>query len=116
MPTTLLLCVSKNSVCQKILLRPKWLTLLLQMSVLSSPTCQQHAILLLSDLLCSIDAQELELDRTEMAELPAEFLACAAPADSQADNVVSILLTLIGRMMLAVGHVPIVSSEGSDFI
>lgn len=114
--TTLLLCVSQNSVCQKILLRPKWLTLLLQMAVLSSPSCQQSSIMLLTDLLVAIDAQDLQLEHFDVSQFPAEYQSCWSDSANLPDCIVRVLLTLIGKKMLHLGSSPLVSSKDADFL
>ena len=60
--TNLLLCVSKNSVCQQLLMKSKWLTLLLQMSNTGPSLCQQRSLQLLSDILPLLSPDELEAE------------------------------------------------------
>jgi hypothetical protein len=113
---TLLLCVSRNTVCQKILLRPKWITLLLQMAILSVADCQQRALLLLSDLLGAMEPQALHLEHFDTSELPPAFAACWVPGAPLAAGVVSAVLVLIGQTMLHVDSHALVCTADADFI
>ena len=132
--TNLLLCVSKNSVCQQLLLKPKWLTLLLQMSNMGPSLCQQRSLQLLSDILPLLNPEELEAEvlhdiylMTWLEKITIEsWIAFSRKQDkdenfvnkrfdtSLPEAIVLSVLTLIGSMLTNTSQKVIIVTEASD--
>eukprot|EP01038_Epipyxis_sp_PR26KG_P005374 gene5374-7452_t len=127
---TLLLCVSKNSICQRILCRPSWILLLLKTAILNPFECQQKAILLLADLLAIISPSDIDETHGDLQAWISNYFDSLHTVITDANSnsffnvgkctasksVIQIVLHLISRHLINDGTYPIVCTEGTDIV
>lgn len=98
--TALLTTVSKDASCRFMLMKEKWIKLLLSMAISSTPLCQQRALQILSDILPAMALSDLD-------EFDGDLHSCLCTAYNLdcpcGEAIVTVLLQFVGSCILDVG-------------
>ena len=97
---TLLHCLSGNKACQVVMVRPKWIALLLRMLYSSPDFCREKSLLILIDVLPLMSTNEIDSSASLFSDIfdsmPSELFN---DADSISKKIVKSLLRLCGKLI-----------------
>ena len=111
--TALLLHLASHEVCQRLLARPKWIALLLNLLDTSPVVCQQRVLLLIFDLLpaCAIE----DLHSPDSVEI---FNFCShLPGKDVSEKIINKLIRICGKVAITVDlEDPFVVTKGTPLV